>query len=90
MEDTLVDQGALMHYVKITTNDDETRWINLTQVCRFTLATDAARGFPVLAIMFAHGAPDEKLLINGNNETDRKAIETVTKELESLVGSGRR
>lgn len=79
-----------MHYVKITTSDDETRWINLNQVCRFTLATDAARGFPVLAIVFADGSLDDKLVLNGNNETDRKAIETLTAELDSLVRSSSR
>lgn len=76
-----------MHYVKIVTSDEDTRWINLNLVCRFTLAHDAARGFPVLAIVFADGSLDEKLVINGNNELDRKAIETITTELDKIVGS---
>ncbi len=76
-----------MHYVKIQTSDDETRWINLNQVCRFTLAKDDVRGFPVLAIVFADGSLDAKLVINGSNEIDRKAIETITTELDKIVGS---
>lgn len=73
-----------MHYVKITTSDEETRWINLAQVCRFTLATDRAKGFPVLAIVFADGSLDDKFLINGNNAADRKAIEILTAALDRV------
>ena len=76
-----------MRYVKITTSDEETRWINLEQVCRVTLATDRARGFPVLAIVFADGSLEDKFLINGNTEADRKAIETLTAALDSVANA---
>lgn len=73
-----------MHYVKITTSEDETRWINLQQVCRFTYAHDAARGYPVLAMVFSTGSDDDKLIITGSNEADLKAIETLTAALDAV------
>jgi hypothetical protein len=74
-----------MHFIKFTTSDAETRWINLEQVCRFTLATDTARNYPVLAIVFADGSLEEKLVINGSNDQNRKVIEQIAAHLDGVT-----
>ena len=73
-----------MHYVKIITSDGETRWINLAQISRFTMATDPHDEL-ILVIMFADASPENKLEIHGNNETNRKAIEELTSCLDSVA-----
>ncbi len=73
-----------MHYVKISTNDGETRWINLAQVSRFTMATDQHEGL-ILVIVFADASSENKLEIRATDETNRKAIAELTSCLDSVA-----
>ena len=74
-----------MQFMKILTSDQETRWINLAQVVRVTLATEAGSGKPVLVLFFVSGDAESRLTIVGNKEKDRKAIEALTARLEELT-----
>ena len=72
-----------MHFIKIETNDNETRWIHLEQVSRVTVATQT-RGTPILAIFFSDGNRDSSLKIDGSNVVNQKAIDLVLSHLEAL------
>lgn len=76
-----------MHYVQIQTSDDETRWINLAQVSRVTLAT-ASNDEPLLAVFFNDADPENKLQIRGANDADRAAIEAIVRRLKALNNEG--
>ena len=74
-----------MRYIRLVTSDGESRWINLAQVSRVTLAAgESARGGSVLAIFFADACPDGKLEIHGNTAENRQAIEKLTQALDAL------
>jgi len=74
-----------MSFIKLMTSDNDTRYINLAQVSRVTLATDATRGAPRLAIFFGDASQESKLQIDGSNEQDRKAIEIFIAALEAAT-----
>ncbi len=75
-----------MRYFKLATSDEESRWINLAQVSRVTLAPQAGHGGPVLAVFFADAAGETKLEIQGSTPQNRKAIEKLAALLDTLVG----
>jgi len=76
-----------MQYFKLVTSDRESRWINLAQVSRVTLApSESARGGPVLAIFFADACPDRKLEVHGTTPENCQAIEKLTQALDALAG----
>ena len=74
-----------MRYFKLATSDDESRWINLAQVSRVTLAPKGAHNAPVLAVLFADASGETKLEIHGSTPQNRKAIEALTALLDSLA-----
>lgn len=71
-----------MHFIKMITSDNETRWINLDQVSRVTLTEDA--GSMLLVLMFADGDPENCLKIRGSDKVNRVAIDTLTLALNEL------
>ncbi|HRQ76699.1 MAG TPA: hypothetical protein PK098_12345 [Phycisphaerales bacterium] len=74
-----------MNYIKITTSEGETRWINLAQVSRVTLATQASSGKPLLVIIFADGEEDGRLTIHGSDAKNLAAIKSLTAYLDELA-----
>lgn len=74
-----------MHYVRIDTDDGETRWINLAQVSRITLAKEAPSGNPILVITFADTALQARLSIQATSSANRKAIDTLTSAADALA-----
>jgi hypothetical protein len=70
-----------MEFVKITTSDVETRWLNLRQISRVTLAKDE-QGDPLLVVIFHDHSPEMTIQIHGTDETNRHAIEKVTAHLD--------
>ncbi len=75
-----------MHFVKIQTSDNETRWINLEQVSRVTLGADDS-GEPILAVVFADGNPDLSLKLHGSDHVNRAAIGCLTAGLDAVSKS---
>jgi hypothetical protein len=74
-----------MKFVRIDTNDGETRWLNLETVSRVTRACDA-HGEIVLVIMFADSSSGGTTLrIPGNTPVDQAAIDRFLTELDALV-----
>ena len=71
-----------MDFLKIVTSDEETRWINFTQVSRVTVANEAPRGEPILVVVFADGCPDTRLTIRGDDDVNRKCIDQITDHLD--------
>jgi len=75
-----------MKYFKLAMSDTESRWINLAQVSRVTLASEAAHGAPILAIFFADARDDGKLEIPGTTPQNREVIKDLTSVLDALSG----
>ena len=73
-----------MQFIKLQTSDNDARYINLEHVSRVTLATDATRGAPRLAIFFGDARHESKLEIVGSNDQDRKAIDGFIAAMESV------
>lgn len=73
--------GTVAPFVRITSSDGETRWINLDRITRATLAVDA-HGEPLLVLLFGEHDASERLQLRGQDETDRHAIEAITCELD--------
>lgn len=72
-----------MQFIRLTTSDADTRWINLAQVSRITIGEDA--GSPFVAIVFSDGHTDDSLKICGTDDINRKAIQTIKDALNRLV-----
>lgn len=76
-----------VHYVKLCTSDGETRWVNLAQVSRVTMASVSADE-PLLVVFFADADPESKLEIRGSDEANRQAIANLTARLDELSFAG--
>ncbi len=74
-----------MHFIKLQTSDQDTRWINLQQVSRVTTGTEAA-DVPFVAILFGDATTGESLKIRGDDEINRHAIEKLIAALDVLAG----
>lgn len=73
-----------MRFVKLETSDEDSRWINLHQVSRVTVGTDAS-GINVLVAIFADGDLDNSLTIRGTDEVNRQAITKLERELNHCI-----
>jgi hypothetical protein len=72
-----------MRYIRLETSDQDTRWINLEQVCRVTRGIESP-GVPIVAIIFADGNVDDCLKIRGTDEINKKAISQLVGALDRL------
>ena len=72
-----------MHFIKLATSDQDTRWINLEQVSRVTLGEEVS-GVPVAVIVFSDGDLEQGLKIHGTEDVDRQAIDKLTTVLDTL------
>jgi hypothetical protein len=73
-----------MHYIRIEP-DEETRWINLAQVSRATLAKHGDRD--VLVLLFAHPSADCALKIEATSKRNAAAIKSVVTALDAAAAS---
>lgn len=73
-----------MHFVRIESSDGETRWINLDQIVRVTLAEEAPSGEPLLVITSTHD-DGERFSIRGHTEKDRRTIEKLIALLDDVA-----
>lgn len=71
-----------MSFVRIDTNDGETRWLNLANISRVTRAADA-NDETVLIVMFADGKTESTLRIRGDNPVDLAAIDKLIMDLDA-------
>ena len=75
-----------MHYIKLETDDDTTRWINLASVCRVTLSTESPGDEPICIVIFRSDENVEaRVKIQGNSEQNRRTIEQLTTRLDRLA-----
>ncbi|MEM7227717.1 MAG: hypothetical protein AAF432_02775 [Planctomycetota bacterium] len=74
-----------MKYVRVETDDQEVRWINLSQISRVTMATSATTDDPLLVVFFADGQAETKFEIDGHSDLNRSAINRVTTVLDRLA-----
>jgi hypothetical protein len=72
-----------MHFIKLSTSDGETRWINLEAVSRVTFGHDAPREEEFVAIIFGDGE-EARLTIHGNTVENRQAITDLRMSLDEL------
>ncbi|MHC4995702.1 MAG: hypothetical protein ACYTGQ_11675 [Planctomycetota bacterium] len=72
-----------MEFVKITTSDIETRWLNLRQISRVTLTQDE-QGNQLLVVIFQDHSPEMTIQIHGSDDMNRHAIEKVTAHLDEI------
>ena len=66
--------------VKITTNDGETRWLNLKMMTRATMAKEAETGRAIMVLMFADA--ESRLVIRAEDDVNQKAIDRILRALE--------
>jgi hypothetical protein len=71
-----------MKYIRVET-DQETRWINLSQVSRATLAKQGAH--EVLVMFFANPSADCALKIEGTSKRSVAAIKTLVSALDAAA-----
>ena len=69
-----------MNFVRITTSDEDTRWINLNLVSRVTIETDQS-GVEVLVAVFADGSAEDSFRIRGTDEVNKAAILEIERAL---------
>ncbi len=69
-----------MNFVKITTSDQDIRWINLNLVSRVTIGTDES-GVEVLVAVFADGSVDDSFRIRGTDDVNKAAILEIERAL---------
>ena len=76
-----------MRYIKITTDDDTTRWINLATVGRVTRSTETRTGHPIMVVIYPDGDEESDITIHGRSPENRDAIEQLSRALDDLAGS---
>ena len=69
-----------MHFVKVETSDEDTRWINLDLVSRITIGDDES-GVETMVILFADGDVGNSLTIRATDEVNQLAILELVREL---------
>lgn len=72
-----------MRFVRIDTDDHDTRWVNLQQISRVTVGNDESN-HPFLIAMFSDGSVDNGLKIVGRSETNRTAIKALETALNDF------
>jgi len=72
-----------MRYIRIETDDHETRWINLDQVARVTLARHTSNGHPILVMFFASDQDECTLKIDGATSKNAAAIKALIAALDA-------
>lgn len=70
-----------MRFVKLETSGPTTRWINLEQVSRVTLAEDSP-GHRLLVVVFSDGQRDSQLRLSTEDPVDRQAIDYLVECLD--------
>ena len=70
-----------MNYIKITTSDGDTRWLNLAHISRVTLGRET-NGTPILAIFFQETQPQAVLKIHGTDAVNQQAIDSLIEVLD--------
>lgn len=73
-----------MAYVRIET-DNETRWVNLAQVQRATLARHAGSETDMLVVFFANASEECVLKIDGVSKKNAGAIRSLTAALDAAT-----
>jgi len=73
-----------MQYVKLVTDDQETRWINLASIARVTRTRSATTGKLILVVMFRPGGGTQDFKIEGDSPENTAAIDTLCNALDAL------
>jgi len=73
-----------MRYIRIET-DEETRWINLEQVTRATLARHGSAGTEMLVLYFASSMDECTLKIDGTSKKNAAAIKVLAAALDAAA-----
>jgi hypothetical protein len=75
-------ENTPMRWIRIET-DTETRWINLEQVSRATLARHAGSGTEILVMFFANQDEECTLKIEATSKKHSAAIKALTAALDA-------
>lgn len=73
-----------MRCIRIET-EGETRWINLDQVARATLARHAGSNSEILAVFFSNASDDCTLKIDNSTKANAAAIKTLMAALDASI-----